>query len=439
MRRTLALSGCGAALGLLAAPPLFAAQGESQGNSFSLTTLSTQAHLVTGGDVLVRVEVPKQIAASEAKVTLNGADVTSAFKVDAGGGSLTGLVSGLALGENTIEASGKKGSGNGNGDGPSKRLEVTNYPITGPIIAGPHESPYFCQTMQFNLPTTGGNLGPPLDANCSIATRVDYVYSTNGTSFTPLNIAGGVPANVANTTTNAGRTVRFIVRVETGTINRAVYQIAILHDPFSEPAPRWDLPPQGWNNKLIYQHGGGCQGGWYRQGNNTGGVLNAQHLGRGFARASSSLNVFGNNCNDLLASETTIMVKERFIEGYGVPTWTIGTGSSGGAYQSNQTADAYPGIFDGIITMSSFPDVTTGVVTLHDSRLLDVFFNQTAPGQFNEAKQKAISGYLQVNEIVFLSRSAGTSALRLDPTQVFNAIVPVAEVGRRVIGSILQH
>jgi len=140
------------------------------------------------------------------------------------------------------------------------------------------------------------------------------------------------------------------------------------------------------------------------------------HLGRGFARASSSLNVFGNNCNDLLASETTIMVKEHFIEAYGVPKYTIGTGSSGGSYQSNQTSDNYPGIFDGIVTMNNFPDVTTGMVTLHDARVMDTLFNTTLPGMFNEDKQKAITGWRQFNETVFLSRSAGTSALRMDPT-----------------------
>ncbi|MBI4185342.1 MAG: hypothetical protein HY521_15220 [Proteobacteria bacterium] len=75
--------------------------------------------------------------------------------------------------------------------------------------------------------------------------------------------------------------------------------------------------------------------------------------------------------------------------------------------------------------MNSFPDVTTGVVTLHDARLLDVFFNETAPGQFTVDQQKAISGLSQHAEIVFLSRSAGTSALRLDPTAVFNPVVPV--------------
>jgi hypothetical protein len=67
-----------------------------------------------------------------------------------------------------------------------------------------------------------------------------------------------------------------------------------------------------------------------------------------------------------------------------------------------------------------------GVITLSDSRLLDVLFNTTLPGQFTQDQQKAISGFRQFNEIVFLSRDPGTSALRLDPTQVFRTAVPAA-------------
>lgn len=50
------------------------------------------------------------------------------------------------------------------------------------------------------------------------------------------------------------------------------------------------------------------------------------------------------HCNDLLSSETIAMVKERLIENCGVPFFTIGTGGSGGAYQSHQTGDNYPGL-----------------------------------------------------------------------------------------------
>jgi hypothetical protein len=188
------------------------AASDNEPNSFQIQALSSQPHLVSGGNALVRIDVPARVALAAARVTLNGANVTSMFTPDAASHSMTGLVSGLVDGENTLEA-----SGGGNG-GPSKRLVLTNYPITGPMISGPHEVPFFCQTHQFNLPTTGGNLGPALDADCSIATRVDYVYSANGTSFRPLNTALPPPPDVVTTTTNAGATVRFIVRVETGTV-----------------------------------------------------------------------------------------------------------------------------------------------------------------------------------------------------------------------------
>jgi len=404
-------------LGLAFGVPVLAA------GALQIEVLSTQPHLVTGDDALVRIDVPPDIALADVRVTRNGTDVTKMFfQSDPAQHALMGLVFSLDPGENVLEATALTGRGSAS---PSKKLTLTNYPITGPIISGPHEVPFHCQTTQFVL-TGGANLGPADDADCSIATRRDYVYY-NGTAFRPMP-AVGLPPDVVMTTTNENVTMRFIVLVETGTVNRAIYQIAVLHDPFEDiDMPTWYSKSRGWNGKLIYQHGGGCQGGWYIQGASTGGVLNATQLGRGFARASSSLNVFGNNCNDLLASETTLMVKERFIEHFGVPKWTIGTGSSGGAYQSNQTADAYPGTFDGIITTSSFPDVTTGVVTLHDARLLDVLFNTTLPGMFSVEQQKAISGFRQVNEIVFLSRSAGTSALRLDPTAVFNAIIPTSE------------
>ena len=111
----------------------------------------------------------------------------------------------------------------------------------------------------------------------------------------------------------------------------AICQSAMLHDP-STPAPDPWTRSAGWNGKLVYTHGGGCRLGWFRQGDNAGNVLDEGLLRMGFAVTSSSLNVFGNNCNDLLASETHIMVKERFVESYGEPIYTIGTGASGGSY-----------------------------------------------------------------------------------------------------------
>ncbi|OLE20319.1 MAG: hypothetical protein AUG50_01005 [Betaproteobacteria bacterium 13_1_20CM_3_63_8] len=122
---------------LAAAPPIFAANSNGgKSNAYEIETLSTAAHLVTGGNVLVRIDVPRNVALESTRVTLNGVDVTAKFVADASTQSMTGLVTGLALGENTLEASAPRGNGDG---GPHKELKITNYPITGPIISGPHE------------------------------------------------------------------------------------------------------------------------------------------------------------------------------------------------------------------------------------------------------------------------------------------------------------
>ena len=398
-----------------------------EGNhDFAITTLSTRNDVVTGGDVLVRVDVAPSIALGNVRVDLNGNDATSVFQQVPGSHVLMGLVTGLVNGDNVLAASeqGKKGKG------PSGRLTVTNFPITGPIFSGPHETPFFCTTTTFILPTTGGNLGDPIDRYCSIVTRIDYVYRSTtplpNQAFKPLSVNGVLPATPpSDIALLPNSTVRFIVRVETGTVNRGIYQIAINHDPYREPAPDPFHRPAGWTGKLIYQHGAGCQAGWYTQGTTTGGVLDVNLLGRGYARASNSLNVFNQNCSDLLASETTVMTKERFVEHYGVPTFTLGTGTSGGSYQSHQTAENYPGIFDGILVQLAFPDVVTVTAyTVGDARLLDLYFNQ-APGFFTQEQQRLVSGFGQFGSIATLSNS-GTSARRLDPRGDFKTEVPLS-------------
>ena len=62
--------------------------------------------------------------------------------------------------------------------------------------------------------------------------------------------------------------MKFIVRVETGTINRGVYRIAFLHQPGQPlPDPWTEIP--GWNGRLVYSFGGGCRTG-FRQGTDAG-------------------------------------------------------------------------------------------------------------------------------------------------------------------------
>ena len=68
---------------------------------YAIEVLSGRPDAITGGDALVRVTVGKKVPASGMRIKLNGADISSSFV--AGPGMLTGLVSGMRMGENLLE------------------------------------------------------------------------------------------------------------------------------------------------------------------------------------------------------------------------------------------------------------------------------------------------------------------------------------------------
>jgi len=367
-------------IGFVAGSPVALADGPE--GEFGIRTLSTRAHMVSGGDVLVQIDVPSSVRPGDVRVDLNSRDVTGAFHAGATAGSLVGLVEGLALGQNTLAVT---SVGRGRAEAPTARLAIVNHPITGPIFSGPHQVPFICQTQTFVLPVTGGTLGPPLDGNCSINTRVDYVYMSTGGTLKPLPDSTSRPADLAMATRKDGRTFNYIVRVETGTINRAVYQMAVLHDPTTEAIPSFSTRPAGWNSRLLYSFGGGCGAG-YHQGHHQGSSLNVLNsalvgngaLAEGYAIAASSLNVFGVSCNDVISAETMMMVKEHFIKTFGMPAYTIGVGASGGSMQQHMIAVNYPGLLDGINPARSFPDTLTFEAPYQDCDLLGHTFAASA-------------------------------------------------------------
>lgn len=393
---------------------------------FDIDTVSTRADMVTGGDVLVRIDTPSYWPQRWVTVELNGDDVTDAFHDDpyAPGRSKIGQLTGLREGTNRIAVYANKwGIG-----GTVAKLEVTNYPITGNVFSGEPQEPFYCETQNFRLPD-GTSLGPALDSNCSIATRVDYFYRTTSPTspsalFKRLANKNDRPSDLATTTTTSGAVVPYIIRMETGTVNRAVYQTTVLEDPGvdSEPDP-WHRT-RGWNGRLVYTFGGGCINGWYRQGSSTGGVMDDNILRQGYAMASATLNVYGNNCQDVTSAETMMMVKERFIEAYGDPVATMGWGCSGGSYQQHQIGDNYPGLLDGIIPGCSFPEVMFGTIhMISDARLLNHYFKDTNPSAFSAEQQRAVTGFLVLNTMPNVSVGAG----RITPFEFCPAVLPVSE------------
>jgi len=348
--------------------------------------LSNRADLISGADALVEVVLSSGSFSSIAGVDVDGRHVTSAFAVRTDG-RYVGLVTGLADGVNVLQAKLTDGSG--------ARISITNHSSGGPVFSGPQVQPWSC------------NAGAS-DSSCSRLPTYQYSYVPVG--IDPQAVPGTIngpagpdsyfqtydpanppaPALIAQTTTDQGKTVPFVVRVETGSLGRAQYQIAVLFDP----AKPWTLaqPQQAWNHKLFMIGGASC-GVSYQEGT-APGLLYGKVLGRGFALISSALDVTGNNCNLVTQAEALSMTKEHLVEAYGTVRYTMSIGGSGASIVQHWIANAYPGLFDGLIVEASFPDAWTELINTEDCiSLLGYWTDPTkwAPGvAWGPAEQSSV-------------------------------------------------
>ncbi len=341
-----------------------------------LRVLSSPAQYVSGGDARIELSGP---AVAGLQLWLNGQPLQADLQGD--GTRMEGLIAGLALGANTLQARNAAGR-------TVAQLELTNHPVTGPMFSGPQQHPFVCTTIQGAVgrqPMVDSAVPPGnrvLDGNgntvgysrdCSIDTFVAYLYRNTGGSFVPLPEGGKRPGDMSTVTLPDGRTVDFVVRREIGSINRFLYSIAML-----APAGESQATPDTslWNRKLLYWFQGGVAIG-HSQGTVHGGSMNADILARGYAIVHSSGNNTGTHYNMNIAGETAMMTKERFIERYGVPLYTVGLGGSGGAIQQYLIAQNQPGVLDGLLPVQSYPDMVTQTIHVGDCELLEYYMDAT--------------------------------------------------------------
>lgn len=369
--RMRAFSGAAVALALLAAtlataPPAAASEGVLR-----LETVSNRADLVSGGDVLIRVTPPRGSGAAGVSYAVNGRGVAGALRPEGNRRGLLALVSGLRNGKNTIIAT---------GGGQRAELTVINHRIGGPVFAGKQVKPWRCTTEE-------NGLGPPKDKWCNAPTRLTYMYKTDNPQapFAPYDPANP-PATVPTTTTDQGVTVPYIIRVERGTLDRSIYEIAVLADPKESWTP--SHPQRAWNHKLHVPFGGGCAA---HHQQTTPGTLAFDDfaLSRGFAVASSGLNTLSQNCNEVVSAEAVMMIKERVIETLGTIRYTFGKGGSGGSVQQQNIAASYPGLLDGILPGASYPDVWTTANEIFECTSLFRYFNEVSPHLWAIPSQRA--------------------------------------------------
>ena len=354
-----------------------------------IRVLSNRADLISGGTVRVMINPPP---AAPPRIDLDGRDVSDAFSLRANG-RYEALLGGLAEGRNLLNLR--------LADGAGAQIEITNYPLHGPVFSGPQVMPWFCDTE-------AAGLGPSESPFCEVAAPV-YTYFYVPQNCLPLVFpsidTGGInsnclmpeydpenpPTDVSSTTTDQGKTVPFIIRVEAGVINRGIYNIATLWDPAQPVIEPW-TPRDGYNGKLLMTFGGDCTPR-HSQGQPIE-VRDVPTLSRGFAVMTSNLNILGHNCNDVVSAESLMMLKEYFIETYGDVRYTLSNGASGGSIQQHWIVSNYPGLLDGIQPAASFPDIWQVIVAAQDCHLLDRVFNQLSPLLWPLALQRSlVSGY----------------------------------------------
>jgi hypothetical protein len=416
---------------------------DSRRPDFEIKTLSNRADLISDGDALVEVRVPGGVPVHEVTLTLNGANVGAEFVAvpgapRSGGGehgdrdhdgddddssTLRGVLHSLVAGENLFVA---ETSGRGSGPRRQVSLTITNHPRGGPILLGSQTTPWICATpapvaASGNTPASNasGLTTSAVDAQCNIATELKLFYRTTTAgcstalpdpsppAVAPANdcfkpyTAGSTPADLAMTTTTTGLTVPYVVRVERGTMNRGIYDIAVLFDP-AAATPWTALSPQPqWNGKVVYSFGAST-GQPRLQFRTEQNWADDSALSRGFMVVDNSLTDSLFNSNRVLVTETLMMMKEHIVDTYGEIKYTLGNGCSGGSIQQNTSASIFPGLLDGIQPSCDFSDSVTTGLEVSDCVLLVNLYNAPewtalmagqTQAQIN-AKKTAIEGHL---------------------------------------------
>jgi len=398
--------------------------------ALEIRTVSNRADLVSGDDAMIEIVLPEGADPAGLTVEADGRDVSASFAPRADG-RITGLVTGLAAGENLITARADKAS--------AAQLTVTNAGRGGPVYSGEQVTPFFCATptpqgATADTPATNasGLSTAATDAQCNIASEYKLYYRSTDAGcstalpdpsptvafnnpspptsaappanpcFKPYDPDAAAPADLATTTTDTGATVPYVVRVERGTLNRGIYDIAVLHDP----ARPWDdgtAPQAQWNGKVYYQFGAstGQPRRQIRPATAWSGA--GAQLGLGYMVVANSMTDSAINSNRVMMAETVMMMKEHIADRYGPIMFTMGTGCSGGSINSNMNASIAPGQLDGFTISCAYPDSETTTLEVNDCVLLTEAYQKPewatlmtggaySPEQVN-AKKAAINGH----------------------------------------------
>ena len=367
------------------------------GDQIRIEVVSSQPDRISGSEARIRVTLPAGVDPSSLEVKLGDTSVTSSLlpDPDAERPTVEGVVHEMVEGNNVLSA---------RADGLEGVLRLRVWPRSGPIISGPQAPLLVCTTEDHGL-------GPAADADCAAPTRVEWSYIDTEGALHPLEDPADLPPDIARTDLGEGPDpVPMVVRTERGVINRSVYEIASLDASPNHFDPE-RLDPI-WNGRLVYRYGDGCAA-TYGQGHSTSPSEVPEMLSLGYAVATATFNTGSVTCDDVLSTETTMMVKERFIEAFGVPELTIGTGAGGGSAQLHLIIQNYPDLLDGAVALRPLPDIATVIGGATDCSLLQRYYRTPGGAALDPAQRAAVNGHLTAATCAHWERLYGSL---VDPT-----------------------
>ncbi|MFN8150811.1 MAG: DUF6351 family protein [Solirubrobacterales bacterium] len=351
-----------ACLGLAA---LAAPAAQASGESPKIEVLSNRGDLLSQGDALVAISLPKRASKASLDIELNGEPVGGQFR-KTGKRDLEGLLKGMQDGGNVLTVMMRDGRG--------AKLKLRNHPNGGPIFSGPQVQPWKCQATA-------------VDAQCNENVKYGFFYKSTDPAKAKLQPydTANPPSDVATTTTENGESVPFIVRIEVGYQDRDQYKIATLFDPTEKWT--WRKPQPQYAGKMLITHGFGCD--LNLGADEAPDVLSYQAadaspdtgqwaLGKGWVVMSTSLDHNSHSCNPVVQAESLMMAKERVVERYGPLDFTVGVGCSGGSLTQQWVANAYPGIYQGVLLSCSFPDAWTSATQVFDYHIMRPYLEDPA-------------------------------------------------------------
>lgn len=356
-------------------------------------TAVTPPDMISGGDIRLVIDDASRPARS-VEVWVDGRRTPVRF--ERSDGALTGVLRGLPLGpsEVVVRAPGYA----------ETRLALVNHSLGGPIFSGPQTQPWICAAVTARPATddaaaveASGLAVDAQSADCLAPPVRSLFYRTTAQDcgeggdpatacFQPYDPRATRPHDMARITGPDGRERDFIVQVERGSLNRGLYDLAVLFDP-SGPA---DRRLSGWNGKMVWAFGG-SGGNQRRQTPPASSWMHNDALALGFMVGVSNLTDGSRNNNRVLAAETLMMAREYVSDAYGPVRHLIGQGCSAGSMQQNNIATMYPGLIDAATIACAYPDSESLQLEITDQFLLSRYFQSEA---FRAANPGASEGVL---------------------------------------------